>query len=260
MRRIIAIDTAGPVLGLCAVTDEGTVEVMEDHGPMRHVERLVPAMDEMLARLGWTDIALNGVAVAGGPGSFTGLRVGMAAAKALAAAHNAPLFSVDTLEALAATESALEEDAAAFDGDGTAHLRPPDTIVSVLDARKQRYYTAAFRREAGQIQRLTDDADLTKDAFAALVQRVGGKTWCAPGPLASFMAERFAAMGAVPARATNGCAVRGVASLALARLRAAVGADIGEGPYHGPFYLRSGDIGVRKAMPRFQPVDGSTAP
>jgi tRNA threonylcarbamoyladenosine biosynthesis protein TsaB len=93
------------------------------------------------------------VAVSGGPGSFTGLRIGLSVAKGLAYATGASLIAVPTLEALART---------------VAHL--DGKICPVLDARKGELYAACFQAAGGAFRRLTDDLLLTPEELLALLR------------------------------------------------------------------------------------------
>jgi len=234
--RILAIDTAGPVLGLAVAEDGAVVHRVEEHGPVQHVEHLVPHIEIILRQCDWPVTSLAAVAVAAGPGSFTGLRVGMAAAKAIALAVGIPVVSVDSLEALAATERFL------------ASAPVTELLIPVLDARKQRLYTAVFETTDGELTRLEPDGDLTVEAFRTMVRRhtTGGRAWRAPGPMAyRCMSEEGAAETlADRVTAAPGVAIRGAVALQQGRV---------DGPYDGPFYLREGDIGTRKASPRFRP-------
>ncbi len=94
---------------------------------VRHAEALLPAIDFALARAGLTPAALGGLVVAGGPGSFTGVRIAGAAAKGLARALDVPLFAYSGLEALAAG-------CAGHDG----------PVCALFDARRQEVYAACY--------------------------------------------------------------------------------------------------------------------
>jgi tRNA threonylcarbamoyladenosine biosynthesis protein TsaB len=103
-----------------------------------HSRRLLGTVKWMMEGSGvdWPD--LDAVAVSIGPGSFTGLRIGLAAAKGIAMAANLPLVGVETLDALAL----------GVFGDGTAKK-----ICCILDARKQEVYTAWYSRQEGRVQK-----------------------------------------------------------------------------------------------------------
>jgi tRNA threonylcarbamoyladenosine biosynthesis protein TsaB len=260
--RSICIDSSTSVLGVAAADSGSIVHLIEEDGAFRHVEEIVPRIDALLRECDWPAGSIDLIGVAAGPGSFTGLRIGTAAAKALSLAWDAPVAYVDTLEAFAATEAVLRDENRA-----NAPIPGPDPtwIVPVLDARKGRYYTAVFSRDKdGLPVRLSPDADLTPEEFAQLLSGKGlrPRSWCAPGPLASAIAPRFDGLVAI---ANGGSAVRGVALQGWresdqtatgdgAGAGAGDGADAGDGDgdeYRGPFYLRTGDIGIRKSAPRF---------
>ena len=98
---------------------------------------------------------LEGIAVSIGPGSFTGLRIGLALAKGLAFAGGLPLVGVPTLEALAWVVDA----------------EPGTTVCAALDARKREVYAALFAVEAEGPRRLTPDLALAPEALAARLPR-----------------------------------------------------------------------------------------
>ncbi len=263
MRRLLAIESSGPTLGLAALADGEIVDHVEEPEASRHVETIVPLLDTLMRRCEWRDVDVEAVAVAEGPGSFTGLRVGMAAAKAIALAHDAAVVSVRTLEAWAITELFLRSRTAPTgDMRGDAGTDDHDTeetktswaslIVPVLDARKRRFYTAAFRAASPNdylsVLRITEDRDISAPELLTMVEEardVHGEPWCAPGPHSRELGPSW---GAAAARAAGGSAVVGVALRGSQLLRDGIVDDA----YHGPFYLREGDIGSRRPRPVFK--------
>jgi len=137
---ILAIETATPRCSV-ALVDEGIVlaETALPEG-MQASETLLSGVSELFKSRGATPAALSCVAVSAGPGSFTGLRVGMAYAKGYCFGLNLPVIPVPTLEAL-------------------AHRFPGEErlLCPVLDARKKEVYSALFRLEAGVLKRLSPD-------------------------------------------------------------------------------------------------------
>lgn len=99
--RILAIETATPVASAAVLDPSGILAETVTRAPMRHLEWLLPAVHEMLERLGLTPDAIEGLAVSCGPGGFTGLRIGIATAAGWAQARALPVVGVGTLEALA---------------------------------------------------------------------------------------------------------------------------------------------------------------
>lgn len=127
------------MMASCAVMDEarilGEYSLSQE---MSHSERLVPMIDEMLAGLNLKikDIDLYGVAI--GPGSFTGLRIGVATVKAFAHMFDKPIIGVPTIEALA------------------FNLPYNEVVVPMIDARRNRVYTGIYSWEDGNLNTIMD--------------------------------------------------------------------------------------------------------
>ena len=142
--NILAVDTAGKTVGVALMQDDRLLyECYLDAG-MTHSETLMPLIDTALKLCGLTcaDIDLYGVNA--GPGSFTGLRIGLAAVKGLAFPRETLCAPVSTLEALAAAHT----------GEGT--------LLCALDARRAQVYSAAFDL-ATHTRLLEDDARAVAD-------------------------------------------------------------------------------------------------
>lgn len=142
--NILAVDTAGKTLGVALMQDDRLLyECYLDAG-MTHSETLMPLVDHCLSLcgMGCGDIDLYGVNA--GPGSFTGLRIGLAAVKGLAFPRETLCAPVSTLEALAAAHT----------GSGT--------VLCALDARRAQVYSAAFDLETHE-RLLDDDARAVAD-------------------------------------------------------------------------------------------------
>jgi tRNA threonylcarbamoyladenosine biosynthesis protein TsaB len=177
---VLAFDTATPatVVGVLA---EGTEPIALRHDPApgerpRHAGLLLPLARRALERagLGFRDVGRLGVGV--GPGTFTGLRIGVATARALALAGDAAVVPIPTLQALA---------------DGSGHDGP---VLAVLDARRGEAFAAAFRSSSP----LLDPVAVPPHGLAALVAGAPGP-WVAVGDGAvRFRACLEAAAVAVP--------------------------------------------------------------
>lgn len=133
--RILGVDTATSIASVALIDDEALLaeEVYGADVPAQakknHAEIILPLIQSVLSSGRFTLGDLSGIAVSIGPGSFTGLRIGLATVKGLAFSSGLPTVGVSTLLAMAAT-------AADFDG----------TICSLLDARKHEVYFGMFRR------------------------------------------------------------------------------------------------------------------
>jgi tRNA threonylcarbamoyladenosine biosynthesis protein TsaB len=98
--NIVAIETATETIGVAARAESGAHATFSLSGRRRHVETLVPALGDLLAQLELAPTDLNLVAVDLGPGLFTGLRVGVAAAKGLAQALGIGVMGLSSLDIL----------------------------------------------------------------------------------------------------------------------------------------------------------------
>ena len=129
--RILAIETVGTTGSVAALDDERVLAERGLDPRGRSAQTLVPGIAELLEHVGWRTGELELVAVASGPGSFTGLRIGVTTAKVLAYTIGCPVVGVHTLLAIAAR---VPRDVCAF--------------AAVLDAQRGELFVADFRRLA----------------------------------------------------------------------------------------------------------------
>lgn len=188
-----------------------------------HSERLMPAIDRLLVDAGWTPASLEGLAVAVGPGSFTGLRIGLSAIKGLAWALGLPVAAVPTLDAMAATLP--------FAG---------LPVCPVLDARRHEVYCSLYRWDGAGMRR---EWDYLAVALEELAERLSEPTILV-GESASTIVSRHVRV-APPHRRLPSAAAVGV--LGLARLEAG---DVVSATELTPFYLRPSQAELkRRAVP-----------
>ncbi len=145
--KILGIDTSTPIGSVALIDGDNLVAEHTLNIVQAHSSRLMPAIDTVLK---WSDIAaadLDACAVGVGPGSFTGIRIGVATIKSLCYALDKPIVGVSTLEAVA------------------YNLRwTHGVICPVLDARRSEIYGAIFQGGT-EWQRLSEDLCLSIDAF-----------------------------------------------------------------------------------------------
>ena len=101
--NILALETTDKVASVALLTDTGCREKRIE-SPLRHEETVMPAVDELLAEAGVSPAQLTAVAVDVGPGSFTGVRIGVCHGNAMALALGLPIVSVNALEAMASLQ------------------------------------------------------------------------------------------------------------------------------------------------------------
>lgn len=150
--KLLAIESSA-VSASAALTDGGRLiaEYFTDY-KKTHSQTLLPMIDEII-RMTETDMGtLNAIAVSGGPGSFTGLRIGASTAKGLALALDIPIVSVSTLAAIACN----------FTGEKRI-------ICPVMDARRDQVYTALYRFEGGELRTLAEDSAMSVGELTAFL-------------------------------------------------------------------------------------------
>lgn len=133
--RVLAIDSSGLTATVAVVEETQTVAEYTINYKKTHSQTLLPMIDEVVKMTELDLGTINAIAVAGGPGSFTGLRIGSATAKGLGLALNKPLIHVPTVEGLAYNVFGCE-----------------DIICPIMDARRNQVYTGiyTFSKKAGE--------------------------------------------------------------------------------------------------------------
>lgn len=126
--RILALDSSGLVATVAIVEDEQTIAEYTVNYKKTHSQTLLPMLDEIVKMTEFDLSTIDAIAVAGGPGSFTGLRIGSATAKGLGLALNKPLVHVPTVDGMA------------YNLYGNAGL-----ICPMMDARRNQVYTGIYR-------------------------------------------------------------------------------------------------------------------
>ena len=167
----LGVDCSSPYLAL-ALYDSGVLASFCEEVGRDHAKRITGALDTLFGQAGLTPKKLRGVCVGVGPGSYTGLRVGVATAQGLARGLNVPLRGESTLLAMAA---------------GVLSDAEPHAIVA-LDARRGNVYAGVFRFGAGEIE---PQRELFKGARADLTAR-GLPYFENVPPDAGFLARRGA--------------------------------------------------------------------
>jgi tRNA threonylcarbamoyladenosine biosynthesis protein TsaB len=158
--RLLGVDTSSTHASVAIVENggiicekiyrrEGSVASDRTHRNNSHAEILLPLIESALTAAGFSLGDISGFAVAIGPGSFTGLRIGLSMVKGLAYGCDVATVGISTLHASAARESD-------FNG----------VVCALLDARKKEVYAAFFRRRGGPLERLTEDRVMS---FGALI-------------------------------------------------------------------------------------------
>jgi tRNA threonylcarbamoyl adenosine modification protein YeaZ len=156
--RVLAIETVGTTGSVALLQGDAVVAESVLDPAQRSAQSLAPAIDELLRRHGWQPAQVELVAVATGPGSFTGLRIGVATAKVLAYAVGCPILDVDTMSAIAWRVP-----------------RDVERFSVVVDAQRGELFVADFERTAdGRLS--GGDTTRIVDAAQWIAALEGGRT------------------------------------------------------------------------------------
>jgi tRNA threonylcarbamoyladenosine biosynthesis protein TsaB len=151
--RIVGIESSSPRGSVALLEDERLVASVEHEQPNSHAERLLPLLEQLLIDAGWPKSSIDRLSVGVGPGSFTGLRAGIALAEGLSVGLDRPLWGVGSLLAMA--RGALAEH--------------PGPCCAILDARRSELFVAVYDRELKELcaPRALPIADLTSFLLAS---------------------------------------------------------------------------------------------
>lgn len=156
--KILGIDSSGLVASVAVVDQAIMVAEYAIHFKKTHSQTLLPMLNEIVQMIELDLNDIDGIAISGGPGSFTGLRIGSATAKGLGQALNKPLIHVDTLMALA------------YNFVGSESL-----ICPIMDARRNQTYTGLYRFHKDVCESVMEHAAIGIDELIEQINNLGEK-------------------------------------------------------------------------------------
>jgi tRNA threonylcarbamoyladenosine biosynthesis protein TsaB len=138
--RILALETTGPIASVAIADREtGNIALRSSRERMNHLTELIPMIQGLLAERGTSLSDIDAIAVSAGPGSFTGIRIGISTARAIAQAKGIPVISVPTLQTAVFDETGGDENSP------RTCSRDADRIAcTMLDARLEQVYAGVF--------------------------------------------------------------------------------------------------------------------
>ena len=140
--KILAMDTSSKVCSVAIIDDGKVIKELHNESELEHSQTLMPMIDEILRQAGITLNDINLLACGVGPGSFTGIRVGIATVKAMADSKNIPIVGVNSLEAQTyALKMSRQDD------ENIQNCK----VLSMIDARNDNVYFAVYRIHNGNI-------------------------------------------------------------------------------------------------------------
>lgn len=164
--KILAIDTSNQVMSVAVIDNQVIIGEITTNIKGNHSERLMPAIDQLMQEVHWKPEELDRIAVAKGPGSYTGLRIGVTIAKTLAWTLNKELVGISSLEVLAGN---CQE--------------TTDLLIPLMDARRSNIYTGLYQWQNGDLCQVEIDHHTSATSWAEFlannyqtetVQLVGG--------------------------------------------------------------------------------------
>ena len=231
---LLAFETATRAASVALLRDGDLVAEERRFGDRTTAETLLPALDALLAAAGVTLAAVDAFAVSIGPGSFTGLRVGIATVKGLAFGTGRPVAPVPTLAALARTAP-----------------EPRDAVVAMLDARRGEVYAAAYAPVAGTVlpREMLREGVYTGEALAQKIPRVCVLVGEGVGVCGEWLRARLGEGVRLQAPRQREPRARHVGALGAALLAAGRGVDAAA---LAPRYLRRAEAEVKRTGERFE--------
>lgn len=160
--KLLALECSAASAGVALYEEERLLAEQFCNITQTHSATLLPMAEALLRQTGTRSEEIGCYAVSSGPGSFTGLRIGIAAVKGMAFPHNTPCIGVSTLEAIAYGLLGYE-----------------GTIAAVMDARCRQVYGALFEAHNGELRRITEDAGIAITELAGQMKTCPGPIWLA---------------------------------------------------------------------------------
>ncbi len=149
---LLAIESSGLVASIALMTEDKLIGEYTTNFKKTHSQTLLPMMDEVVRMAGISLDSVDAIVISGGPGSFTGLRIGAATAKGLGLALDKPIVNVPTVDALAYNLYGLEQ-----------------VICPIMDARRQQVYTGLYTFEGDKFRVLCEEKAV---GIADIVQEI----------------------------------------------------------------------------------------
>ena len=169
--KILAIDTSTDVCSLCVTVDNRCVAEYATRSTRTHTERLLPAMEKVFADLDWPVSEIDVLGAVHGPGSFTGLRIGLSVVKGLAFAIGCPVVTANALEI-------------------AARQVPASGLISpAMDARRGEIFAALYRKEGHNLTELIAPQSVAPERWRSQLPDEP-VDFCGPGAALHFQTLR----------------------------------------------------------------------
>ena len=152
---ILAFETSAKAGSVALLDGDKLLGESYQNTGLTHSQTVMSMAQSLIESCGYAPVDVQAVAVAAGPGSFTGVRIGVAAAKGFAWGAELPCYGVSTLEAMALQLGVWQ-----------------GYVLPVMDARRNQVYNALFRVEKGQLQRICPDRAISLEALGEEIKNI----------------------------------------------------------------------------------------
>lgn len=226
MALVLLIESSSQVCSVALGKEGRVIAIREDHSGNKHAELLSVFCDEVMKEGSISPSQLDAVAVSGGPGSYTGLRIGTSTAKGYCFALNIPLIAIPTLEAMAHGMKA-----------GASN---EDWLCPMIDARRMEVYTAMYTKEIRQVE-TTSAVVLDENSFR---DRLAEKTTWFSGDGMPKTKELLSKNKNARFTTTGMQSARNMAEAAERKFKRQEFEDLA---YYVPFYLKNFQPGPKRS-------------
>lgn len=226
MGLLLLIETSAAVCSVALSRDGNVLSYREEQEPNRHAELLSVFCDEVLCDASLTAQQLDAIAVSGGPGSYTGLRIGTSTAKGYCFALGIPLIAVPTLEGMAAGM--------------ISSAKEGDLLCPMIDARRMEVYTSLYSSDLTEL-RATEAVILDESDF---ISSLADKNVIFSGdgmPKARHLIEK------IPGATFNEKGMQSAKNLAIPAEKRFANQDFADTAYYVPFYLKTFHPGPQRS-------------
>ena len=218
--KILGIDTSSMAASVAVIEDNKLICEYTINTKKTHSQKLMPMIENMLGLSDLNVREIDAIAVCEGPGSFTGLRIGMATAKAIAHVNDIPVIGVNSLEALAANMNLCDK-----------------KICSILDAQRNQVYTGRYQYEG---TKLVEIKEIGIQQIDELLEKLAqsGEQWILVGEAVYKYEDKIREISNIEIPAASNNVTKAGSLCSVAKVKFDEGKDIFDCYTVNPLYIR----------------------
>lgn len=225
--KILGIDTSSMAASVAVIEDNKLICEYTINTKKTHSQKLMPMIENMLGLSDLNVREIDAIAVCEGPGSFTGLRIGMATAKAIAHVNDIPVIGVNSLEALAANMNLCDK-----------------KICSILDAQRNQVYTGRYQYEG---TKLVEIKEIGIQQIDELLEELAqsGEQWILVGEAVYKYEDKIREISNIEIPAASNNVTKAGSLCSVAKVKFDEGKDIFDCYTVNPLYIRKSQAEVQ---------------